>query len=86
MANQQIDGHPLVGTEHVYRADLEPYDAASDTEPGTLVLGNGHHVQIRAAFKNWNGVDGLDMLYVRCHETGESTHVTPADLGLPALD
>jgi hypothetical protein len=32
-------------------------------------------------FANWNDVAGLDMLYVRCHQTGYATHVTPADLG-----
>lgn len=85
MPNQRIDDHPLVGTRHVYRADLPPYDAASDNEPGTLVIGNGHHVEVLAVFKGWNYVDGLDMFYVRCEETGLTTHVTPANLGLPAL-
>lgn len=85
MPNLQIDRHPLVGTEHVYRADLPAYDPESDTEPGQLVIGNGHHVTVLAAFKNWNDVAGLDMLAVRCHETGLLTHVTPADLGLAAL-
>lgn len=37
-------------------------------------------------FKNWNAVTGLDMFAVHCDETGQSTHVTPADLGLPPLD
>lgn len=85
MANHRIEGHPLVGTKHAYRADLPPYDAVSDTEPGVIVIGNGHHVEIVEVFKNWNDVPGLDMLYVRCDETALCTHVTPADLGLPAL-
>ena len=86
MPNTQIAGHPLVGTGHAYRADLEPYDPAAEREPGTPIIGNGHHVEILAVFKDWNGVNDLDMLYVRCRETGQSTHVTPADLSLPALD
>lgn len=85
MPNQQIPGHSLVGTHHVYRPDLEPYDATTDREPGTLVIGNGHHVEVLAVFNNWNDVDGLDMLFVRCGETGMYTHVTPADLALPPL-
>lgn len=85
MPNQRIEGHSLLGTRHVYRPDLAPYDAAADNEPGTLVICNGHHVEILAVFQNWNGVDGVDMFYVRCEETGQTTHVTPADLGLPAL-
>lgn len=85
MSNQRIEGHPLVGTAHVYRADQPPYDPAADTTPGQLVLGNGHHVEILAVFKNWNAVEGLDMLAVHVRETGTQTHVTPADLGLPAL-
>ncbi|OMB76665.1 hypothetical protein A5741_31980 [Mycolicibacterium conceptionense] len=84
--NQRIEGHSLVGTKHVYCADLPPYDAAADTEPGVIVLGHGHHVEVLAVFKNWNAVTGLDMFAVRCDETGQSTHVTPADLGLPPLD
>lgn len=85
MPNQRIEGHPLVGTRHVYRADQPPYDATADSEPGRLILGNGHHVEVLSVFKNWNDVAGLDMLYVRCEETRESTHVPPADLGLPPL-
>lgn len=86
MPNQQLEHHPLVGTKHVFRADLEPYDPATDWEPGILVIGNGHHVEVLAVFKNWNDIAGLDMLFVNCQETGMSTHVTPADLGLPPLD
>lgn len=85
MPNQQIDNHPLVGTEHVFRPDLPAYARESDTEPGTLVIGNGHRVTVLAAFKDWNDVPGLDMLYVHCHDTGMSTHVVPSDLGLAAL-
>lgn len=85
MPNQRIEGHPLIGTRHVFHADLPPYDPATDTSAGTIVIGNGHHVEILSVFKNWNDIAGLDMLYVRCEETGERTHVTPADLGLEAL-
>ena len=86
MPNLQIDNHPLVGTHHIYRGDLSPYDPAADREPGIVVIGNGHHVEVLAAFQNWNDVADLDMLYVLCRETGMRSHVTPADLGLPPLD
>nr|WP_296774213.1 hypothetical protein [Rhodococcus sp. (in: high G+C Gram-positive bacteria)] len=82
MANTAINDHPLIGTEHVFRADQPPYDPAEDNEPGHLVIGNGHHVTIRSVFHNWNAVEGLTMFYIRCHETGEHTHVTPDDLGI----
>lgn len=82
MANTAIDNHPLLGTAHVFRADQTPYDPATDNEPGRLVIANGHHVTIRSVFRDWNGVEGLTMLYVRCDETREFTHVTPDDLGI----
>lgn len=86
MPNRAIEGHALIGSTHIWRADQPPYDAAADDEPGTLVIAPGYRAEILAVFKDWNGVAGLDMLYVLCPETGERTHVTPADLGLPALD
>jgi len=85
MPNLQMYHHPLVGTEHVYRSDLPAYDPESDTEPGQLVVAPGHTVTVLAAFKDWNDVAGLDMLAVRCHQTGIATHVTPAELGLGPL-
>lgn len=85
MPNQAITGHPLVGTEHVYRADLPPYDPSVEPVPGTVVIAAGHYAVILAVFEDWNGVAGLDMLWVRCKETGLTTHVVPADLGLPPL-
>lgn len=83
MPNQRIEGHPLVGARRTYRGKY--YDPAVDKKPGSLVVGYGHHVEILAVFTNWNDVAGLDMLYVRCEETGQPTHVTPADLGLTPL-
>lgn len=78
---RRVEDHPLLGTVQTYRPDLPPYDAAADDEPGVLVVGNGMRVTVLAAFHDWNLVPGLDMLYVHCHETGLSTHVTPSDLG-----
>ncbi|KXO99053.1 Uncharacterised protein (plasmid) [Tsukamurella tyrosinosolvens] len=87
MLNTRIEGHPLVGTTHVFRADQPPYDPAADQDSdGTLLIAPGFTAEVSAVFKDWNGIPGLDMLYVHCPETGESTHITPADLGLPALD
>lgn len=85
MPNTPIEYHPLTGTEHTYKPGLPPYDPALDTEPGVLVVGPGMKVTVILAFQNWNDIPGLDMLYVRCHETGYHTHVTPGDLGLPPL-
>lgn len=83
--NQKIPDHPLLGTTHTFRPDLPPYDGDKDTEPGPLIVGNGMPVVIKAVFQNWNGVPGLDMLYVFCTATGFHTHITPADLGMPSL-
>ena len=65
MPNLQIANHPLVGTHHVFHPDLEPYDPTADREPGTLVIGNGHHVEVLAVFSDWNDVAGQDMIFVR---------------------
>jgi hypothetical protein len=83
--NQRIEEHPLVGTRHTYRAKFPQYVPAADQEPATPITSNGHHFEILAVFANWNDVARLDTLYVRCEETGQSTHVTPANLGLPEL-
>jgi hypothetical protein len=72
--------HPLVGTEQVYRPDLPPYDPAADTEPGVLIVAHGMTVQVKTAYRDWNGVKGLDMFYVYVPATGFGTHVTPLDL------
>ncbi len=85
MPNTPIENHPLIDTEHVYRADHPAYDKSQDTEGGTLILGNGHSVKIMAVFADWNDVPGLDMLGVHVKETGHFTHVTPADLGLDGI-
>ncbi len=85
MPNTPLANHPLLGTTHTYRADLPPYDASQDTEGGTLVLGNGHTVTVMAVFTDWNDRPGLDILGVTVSETGYTTHVTPADLGLPTV-
>lgn len=79
--DRRIASHTLLDTTRTYRADKPAYDPSKDTEPGTLVLGNGMEVRVIAAFYDWNGVKGLDMLYVFCPQTSMSTHVTPADLG-----
>lgn len=83
--NRAIPDHPLVGSVHTFRPDVEPYDPDLDNEGGTLILGNGMPVRIKAVFHDWNGVPGLDMLYVYCMATGYHSHVTPADLSLLGL-
>lgn len=81
-ADRRITSHALLGTTQTYRPNEEPYDASKDPDPsGTLILANGMKVHVVAAFYDWNGVKGLDMLYVFVRETGMSTHVTPKDLG-----
>lgn len=83
--NQRIIGHSLEGTTHIFRPDMPPYDPADDTEPGYLIVGHGMWVKVVAVFMDWNGVDGLDMLYVTCDQTGHSTHVTPRELHVGPL-
>lgn len=78
-ADRRISRHPLLdGTPRVYRADKQPYTGPVDS---TLIVGNGMEVVPEAAFHTWNGVEGLDMLYVLCPTTGKRTHVTPAEVG-----
>lgn len=85
--NRPINNHPLVGSAlRTYRADLPAYDPDEDCEGGSLVVAAGLPVGIKAVFQNWNGVPGLDMLYVYCPATGMHTHVTPFDVGLKPLD
>jgi hypothetical protein len=86
MPNTSIPGHPLIGTTHLYHGGEEPYDPASDTDGGVLLIGNGMQAQVESVFKDWNGVAGLDMLYIYVPQTRQHTHVVPADLGLPPLD
>jgi hypothetical protein len=88
MPNSPISDHPLKGTTHTFRPDEEPYDPDLPRKynlPGTLIVAPGMTVLIKAVFQNWNDVPGLDMFYVFCTGTGMHTHVTPDDLGLPAL-
>ena len=77
--NTPMKSHPLVGYVYTYHENLPPYSEAVDE---FLVLGNGMQVQVKSVFQNWNGVEGLDMLYVYVPTTGESTHVPPRALGL----
>lgn len=79
-ADRRID-HPLVGTERVYRANQPPYIPSKDGSGPVTILGNGMTVYVTAAFHDWNGVPGLDMLAVNVNQTQCRTHVTPSDLG-----
>lgn len=84
--NRPVYSHDLVGgPTRIYRPDLPEYDPDT-AEPGTLVVGPGMPVGIKAVFYNWNNVPGLDMIYVYCFATGQHTHVTPFDLGLTPLE
>lgn len=80
--NQEIDNHPLVGVDAVYKEHETPTPRGGD---GRIVVGNGYPVTILAAFENWNAVEGLDMLYVSVPWTGHTTHLTPEDLGLNSV-
>ena len=78
--NKAIENHPLIGATFVFRPDLPPYDPARDSEPGTLVVGPGHHVTVLAVFSDWNGVEGLEVYWVQVRETGLRTHLTPREI------
>lgn len=82
MPNVRIDNHPFVGIRAIYGADREPYNPDNDDSTGILILGNGMEVEVVSAFRNWNDVGNLDMLYVYCPATRMHTHVIPAELGL----
>ena len=74
--------HACTGSEQVYLPEWEKN--TDDWEPG-LIVAAGMRVVVLAAFRDWNGVPGLDMLYVHVADTGMRTHVIPADLGLAPL-
>lgn len=82
MPNTPIADHPLIGKVLTFRPDAEPYDPDKDVLPGSLVIGNGMRVEVKAVFADWNGVAGLDMLYVYCPATSMHTHVTPTECGI----
>lgn len=87
--NVPVNNHRLVGSApRTYRDFAIAYDPdlPENRRGGTLVIGNGMPVGIKAVFYNWNAVPGLDMLYVYCFATGCHTHVTPFDLGLSPFD
>lgn len=75
----------LVGQTFQYRPGFPPYDPAQDDEPGKIIIGNGMNATIIEAFENWNDVEGLVMFAVLCNETGERTHLSPAEFANPEV-
>lgn len=82
MPNTPIENHPWIGQGFTFRADENPFRTEDYDGPGTLILGAGMVVEVVSVFENWNGREGLDMLYVFVPQTGMHTHVTPADVGM----
>ena len=78
--NVEIPNHPTIGQEFIFRPDLPPSDASKDFATGTVIAGHGHRLTVLAVFENWNGVPGLDMYYVHCHETGHNLHLSPSEI------
>jgi len=77
--------HQYVGRIFTYLPGLP-----ADTGPreSNLVMRRGDKVRVIAAFRNWNGVKGLDVLYVSNLDSTNDilrSHVTVGDLGIPAL-
>lgn len=74
-----IKNSPLEGMTFTFEPDMKPvpYDGKTST-----VLCPGMSVNVAAVYHTWNGVLGLDMLYVYVADTGHYTHVTPKQLGL----
>lgn len=70
----------LIGQTFTFRPDLPPYDPAADNDPGVLLIGHGMTATILEAFHDWNGVEGLDIYYVHCNETGQRLHMSPGEL------
>ena len=77
--NTPMHDHPLVGYLYTYHKNLPPFNGEFDD---SLILASGMQVQVKAVFQNWNGVEGLDMLYVYVPETGQCTHIPPRAAGL----
>lgn len=78
--------HPYVGRTFTYLPGLPSQEA--EPREHNLVVRAGDKVRVVAAFLNWNGVDGLDMLYVRNLSSTSDithTHITPGELGIPSL-
>ncbi len=85
-ANLPDYGHQYVGCTFVYLPGMptQKHELREDD----LVLRAGDIVKVEATFRNWNGVDGLDMLYVENLSSTNDihhTHVEPKDLGIIAL-
>jgi len=78
--------HQYVGRRFTYLPGV-PSMSEQKREPN-LVVRAGDTVEVAAVFRNWNGVEHLDMMYVRNLSSENDihhTHVTPGDLGLPSL-
>lgn len=76
----------LIGETFQYQPNEKPYDPALDDEPGTLIIGSGMHGTVVEVFEDWNGVDGLTILYVTCNETGMSAHFSPREFQNPKVE
>lgn len=79
----RIPGHELEGAERVYLAlGYSPYDPvqAEAGVSGTLVVANGHTVDVETVWRREGFGIPTIFFYVRSRVTGEATHVEESDL------
>lgn len=86
MPNTPTPNHPLRSNEYIFRPDqaTQPPDPAFITRD--LVITAGMTFRVLEVFADWNGVEGLTMLYGECLETGKRTHLSPIEIGGLALN
>jgi len=78
--------HPYVGRTFIYLPGLK--SMKDEPRESNLVARAGDEVRVVAAFQNWNGIERLDMLWVRNLSSTSDithTHVEPGELGIPSL-
>ena len=78
--------HPYVGRTFTYLPGLK--SMKGEHRESNLVVRAGDEVRVVAAFRDWNGVHHLDMLWVRNLSSTNDIHylhIGPGELGIPAL-
>ena len=73
--------HELIGKKMVFRPD-EPVYHKSNSDYGSLVIGNGMEYEIVHVFENWNDVEGLSVCYCFVPETMTYTHLSFGEMGI----
>lgn len=78
--------HPYVGKQFTYLPGLKTMKG--EPRERDLVIRAGDQVEVESVFFNWNGIERLDMLWVRNLSSTNDihyTHIEPGELGIPSL-